>query len=359
MKCRLATRLLLFLPLVLGCPVERPAFEVLGPLVGVTRPTPAPGWHFTDARWISDDGAVVAGVGGFDDASGSWRFTPIVRRGGRVEDLREHLASANRLVLSPDGSTLVASTIDRLWFWTARRLDVVDLPTGRPYVLNAPSAANGADLLAGQADFPQLGFTAALWAGEGLLPILDPSGAVVPEAAGAITPDGTVVLGHTRFDHQIFRYQPADGSLSIIDPFPGAAFQLASDVSPDGNTFVGTATTGLGIEAYRWRNGLVETLGHLNPSDPFTFGGRMSHDGRRIIGVSGASFSAQPFLWEEGIGIRPLADVVAEQGIDTRGYRIDAVKDISADGRTVVGSAESPDGDFFGYVLHLDGMAPH
>lgn len=60
--------------------------------------------------------------------------------------------------------------------------------------------------------------------------------------------------------------------------------------------------------------------------------------------------------WRVGVGMRHLADVVASHGIDTDGYRIDAVADISADGQTIVGRAKSPSGNFYGYILRLDGI---
>ena len=118
-------------------------------------------------------------------------------------------------------------------------------------------------------------------------------------------------------------------------------------VSSDGAVVAGTAaqrSNPMVPLAFRWTpSGGLEPLS----SAPASIVRAASADGRRIAGstlASGAppgmpfaSLPYQAFLFEDGIGTRPLADALA--GADVGGMTLGDPIAISADGSTLVGHA--------------------
>lgn len=142
--------------------------------------------------------------------------------------------------------------------------------------------------------------------------------------AFGVSGDGSVVVGAS--GGHAFRWTSAAG---LIDLGVGTAY----GVSDDGSVVVGDS----GGEAVRWTSpeGLV-ALG-----DPSSTAYAASADGSIIVGRG----SKGAFLWDTTHGIRPLRDVLQDQGLDLTGWTLSEARDVSADGLTLVGSGINPDGN--------------
>jgi uncharacterized membrane protein len=70
----------------------------------------------------------------------------------------------------------------------------------------------------------------------------------------------------------------------------------------------------------------------------------MSDDGETIVGSSGYMSSQRAILWDEQHGMRRLQDLLIQEGVDLRGYTLTSANGISADGRVIVGSAQTTTG---------------
>lgn len=120
-------------------------------------------------------------------------------------------------------------------------------------------------------------------------------------------------------------------SFQGVGDLPGGATNShAYAVSADGSTVVGSSVSSNGIEAFRWRGGVMSGLGSLSGS---TFGSRadaVSGDGSVVVGRSRSTNIVEPFRWESGsmVGL----------GIPS-GYTSGDARGVSRDGLVVTGDA--------------------
>jgi probable HAF family extracellular repeat protein len=192
-----------------------------------------------------------------------------------------------------------------------------------------------------------------LWkSGAGMKSLGTLSSRTVQAVARATSADGTVVVGSSLADNvtAIFRWTEADGMTSIATLFgnhpvgaPTSYFSIWTPpllLSADGAVAAGTAegSNPFTPMAFRWTaSGGFEGLS----TAPASIVRAASADGRRIALASGAPpFDALPYqayLFEEGKGTRPLADVLA--GVELDGMTFGDPIALSGDGQFLVGHA--------------------
>lgn len=191
-----------------------------------------------------------------------------------------------------------------------------------------------------------------------------PGGSFYSAAAG-VSADGTVVVGYGSSDNglEAFRWT-ASGGLQGLGDLPGSAFgsSFAWGVSADGAVVVGESASALVYKkVLRWTaSSGLQNLGVLPGSSIFGSSARgVSADGRVIVGTAGGlGIRNEAFIWDSVHGIRRLHDVLsADFGLDLRGWTLDEVAGISADGTTLVGTGHNPSGITEAWLARLDGSA--
>jgi uncharacterized membrane protein len=226
--------------------------------------------------------------------------------------------------------------------------------------------------------------------------------------AAAVSSDGNTIVGRTREGiagvDQAFRWRPATG-MQRLTGMPSSPASVASDISADGSVIVGC----LGNEAYRWTEALGPEL--IGPVDAVLAEARdvsVSGDGSTIVGSAleaGTSeprigfrwttaqgfvflpvpsfarevnpqavsydgsvvvgytvddneyYWVRPFIWDESTGIRNLKDVlIQEYGVcEVAAWSLGFVRDVSADGRSIVGTGVNPEGNREAWLVRLPG----
>jgi uncharacterized membrane protein len=180
--------------------------------------------------------------------------------------------------------------------------------------------------------------------------------------AWAVSGDGSVVVGGSA--SRAFRWTAADGAKVIVNN------ASARDVSADGTVVVGYVSDPL--EAFRWT--AADGIRRLGPS---TLADGISADGSVIVGWTGGGASrwtaeggwealggsfgrpelavsgdgsvivGRPsMLWTPATGAVDLREFLLRRGVESvRGWTITSTNDVSADGRTIVGSGINPAGE--------------
>jgi probable HAF family extracellular repeat protein len=126
-------------------------------------------------------------------------------------------------------------------------------------------------------------------------------------------------------------------------------------VSANGTVAVGTGAFPGGQQAIRWTaaTGMVG-LGDVPGGTAISFATGVSADGSRVVGAAGTGANEQEaFLWTPATGMRCIRDVLEEQGVDVSDWQIYFASDISADGKTIVGSAWLSGQGEVGWILTL------
>ncbi len=175
--------------------------------------------------------------------------------------------------------------------------------------------------------------------GAGFLWLGDLPGGKVTSLANAISSDGLTVVGQSESSNGLegFRWTGATGMSGIGKPAgtTGSVYTNVSAVSGDGSLLVGAvrplAVSDFEIQAFRWseQTGVVclDTLpGLVTPSRATA----ISDDGSVVAGYS--AFGKTGFRWVAGGTAAPLPPYSASQ-----------VRDVSADGSILVGSADPQD----------------
>lgn len=165
--------------------------------------------------------------------------------------------------------------------------------------------------------------------------------------ATGLSGDGSVVVGFGGGGSHV--WTETDGRRLLSDP-PGSVLTYVNDLADQGRYATGYADfdTPLGLRAFRY-DLVSDSAALINPLPgwDYTFGVAISGDGSRIVGLTEALASRRRavFLWEDGVGVRLLADLLTEAGETNHlGWTLTGeVTDISADGRTIVGWGFNPE----------------
>ncbi len=345
------------------------------------------GAFFSQAYGVSTDGSVVVGWSEFDfGRREGFRWEDL--NGNGLVDLDEKLDEHPEFGLgdlggdvgslaygvSPDGSVIVGMSAS----------GAVDPNSGRGWEAFRWTQATG-------------------MVGLGRL-----SGGLAKSRALGVSADGSVVVGWSRYNVEAFRWEDLNGNGLVdldekLDDHPefglgdlvGGNLSGAFGVSADGSVVVGGATSASGNEAFRWTetgmvglgflpggifssnatdlspDGSVVVGGAVTPaSDPYyeafrwteatgmvslglgprpllgTVASGVSEDGSVIVG-QGRSPSGAPWIWDPINGLRALDGVLVDDyglGSELSGWAVTTVRDISDDGRVIVGAGYNPNG---------------
>jgi len=176
-----------------------------------------------------------------------------------------------------------------------------------------------------------------------------PEGSIGSVAADA-SADGSVVVGRSMqsgVGWEAFIWTEATG-MTLLGSLPGETESNALAVSSDGKTIVGETTMNTSdSKGFYWTaaEGIV-SLQNIDQGIVSSYPADVSGDGSVIVGRSFSQIQGWTgaFIWTKKTGIRCLADVLAEQGVDVSGWKLDGASGVSDDGRTIVGSGVNPDG---------------
>jgi hypothetical protein len=71
-----------------------------------------------------------------------------------------------------------------------------------------------------------------------------------------------------------------------------------------------------------------------------------------VVGLGTDDEGETAFVWTRHLGLRKLRDLLSDYGIET-GVHLHSAWDVSSDGRTIVGAARDPGGEFQGFIAVL------
>jgi uncharacterized membrane protein len=282
---------------------------VWSPAQGSILVPPLSGFTLVGASAVSGDGSVVVGMDYLDNlpvmAPYAWSWTS----GGAPEALPfpPETGSATAFGVSQNGSTVVG--------WVRLGSDP-----------NGP-------------------FRATVWR-NGTVTTIEPPEPYTNTAAGAVSADGSVVVGSVYSsapgDSYGFRWS-ADAGIEILTGPARGALAIVGGVSPDGRTVVGAADYGInGIHAVRWHSaGAPEDLGAF-PGSGDTQALAVSADGRITVGYYQISGFSRAFLSSPQTGIVDLTQFLTSRGVDLQGWSLETCTTITPDGNWLIGSASNP-----------------
>ncbi len=188
--------------------------------------------------------------------------------------------------------------------------------------------------------------------------------------------DGSTVVGisyDAQNNQQAFRWTAATGMIGMgfmPQPLSIAPFSAAYAVNIDGSVIVGqsrSSDSGQAGEAFRWTaaggmqplgdfaGGAFQSWAYAVSGDGTVVGGRASVQG--TCGPFGCGSAPRAFIWDARHGMRDLAALLVQHGVDLTGWRLDEVRGISANGRIVVGIGFNPASQIEGWMVDLDMLA--
>lgn len=319
-----------------------------------------PGGAFASrATAISDDGTVVVGAGNYsatgdtvlfesgDDPTTEafrWESSTGMVGLGFPSDTTLPGRVSNALGVSANGAVIVGVTLQGGFRWSEQ----TGLIAFRYFSNVADVSANGEVITANWNSSPNEAIRedASSFIGLGSLP------GHVGSLAYGISADGAVIVGSTWFSQgRAFRWDAADGMIDLGD-LPGHTDSIvARHASADGSVVVGwaagvPASTGGRIphEAFRWdaQQGMTG-LGFLEGSD-ISKAHDVSADGSVVVGEAEIENVRVAFIWDADHGMRRLDAVLEALGVDLTGWSLSSATGVSADGSTIVGYGNGPNG---------------
>jgi uncharacterized membrane protein len=152
------------------------------------------------------------------------------------------------------------------------------------------------------------------------------------------------------------------GSFEVLGtPDGGSGLGRVLGISHDGLVSLGEAEVGGAFLPTRWEGGVGEVLGA--PPVGYMTGHAIASnaDGSIAIGIWRENeFSDElgsiAFIWDEAHGTRLLADaLLSDHGLDTTGWTLNMITDMTPDGATLVGYGMNPAGDFEAFKIVVPG----
>jgi len=337
--------------LVLDAPAHSASFMGLGDLPG--------GAFASKATAISDDGSVVVGAGNYSATGDTVIFesgdeptteafrwessTGMVGLGFPSDPIFPGRVS-NALGVSANGAVVVGVTLQGGFRW-----DESDGLIAFQHFSNVADVSASGEAIAANRNSSSI--EAIREDGNSSIGLGSLPGHFGSVAHG-ISSDGAVVVGSTWFSQgRAFRWDAAGGMIDLGD-LPGHADSLvARHASADGSVVVGWAagvplTTGGRIPhaAFRWdaQHGMT-SLGFLEGGD-VSKAQDVSADGSVVVGEGEIDNVRVAFIWDAEHGMRRLDDALEALGVDLTGWSLSSATGVSADGSTIVGFGNGPNG---------------
>lgn len=323
------------------------------------------GVFFSSAAAISADGSVVGGQTGYVAPFGEVGTQPFrwTRSEGMVGlgfgGVSDWVGVAEGV--SGDGSVIVGTTRElpspvHAVVWNGETTKTIDSGPGPPFI-GANAVSDDGSVVAGTGLFvscceADVFLEAFRWTqdqgqiGIGHGDILQ--GDIVTRGLG-ISGDGNVIVGlDYRRIRRAFLWTLQGGKVLLGDE---SVLSRAEDASFDGSVIVGRMGDS---EAFRWTlaEGMVG-LGDLPGGGFFSIANAVSADGSVVVGSSESQSGEEAFIWDQGRGMRGLSGILSTGGIDLTGWTLSEAADVSADGRTIVGTGINPDGNTEAWIAHI------
>lgn len=254
------------------------------------------------------------------------------------------IAGASRLALSPPPE----HTGPFVWMQDSGLIDLGNLEGMPDQGQSFDLSADGSVVVGGVGE-PLIGGglggtpQAFRWtASSGMVGLGDLNGGAMRSFATAVSPDGAVVVGEGTYFADVgaeaFRWTAETGMVGL-GHLPGYQNSSARDVSSDGSTVIGISWQSGDARAFRW----FEGTGMVDLD--FTVARAVTGDGQTVVGEGDDGFGeTEAVIWDPTNGRRRLKDVlVADFGLGQAlaGWDLISARDISADGRTIIGTAEA------------------
>lgn len=323
--------------------------------------------HYSIARDVSADGAVVVGSSRSANGMEAFRWTAdtgMVGLGSLNGDYFYSVASG----VSANGVAIVGGSLSPLsgerteafrWTEATGMVGLGDLPGGE-YSGSASAVSEDGSVVAGTSTSvvsPSWG-EAFRWTEETGLVGLGDLGEPVTHASvpSGISGTGTIVVGwaFSLNGREAFRWTEPEGMVGMGDLPAGIFDSQARDISADGSVIVGLAHNP-GTTSFLW----TAVAGMIDLGRPaggnYSQASGVSADGRVVVGDAGVAGERVPMIWDGIHGMRNLIDVLVELGLGPQieGWDLEEARAVSADGLTVVGWGYNPDGNEEAWVAYL------
>ena len=319
---------------------------------------PSSGYDGSHGYGVSADGSVVVGSVHFSRHWEAFRWTatagmqPLGALPGGVFSRARGVCGHGLTVVGFSNST-ESQPLDQAFRWTAETgiLAMGDLPGGSFASEATAVSADGSVIVgSGRSEVSGHNREAFRWTEDGGMQALgDLPGEMFHSEALAVSADGSVVVGWSRSysGSEAFRWTAETGMQGLGD-LPGDGFgSHAHGISADGSVVVGWAVSEGGYEAFRWTAPTgMHGLGDLLGGASYSVAHAVSGDGNVVVGYSiGEEDRAEAFVWDTGHGMRSLKGLLQDEcGLDLTGWRLKEATAVSADGMTIVGLGQNPDG---------------
>ena len=311
------------------------------------------GFASSMACGVSADGAAVVGGGNSAAGTEAFRWT---RAGGM-----EGLGFPQAFAITADGSMVVgfrhtAKHAEPVrWTHDGGTVSLGKLPDYDYGSANGVSA-DGSVIVGTYGAGNSITFR---WTpGRGIAGLPGLPGALVHCEARAVSADGAVVVGESRYESaydEAFRFH-ADTGLIQLGALPGDWRSVADGVSADSSVIVGSSV-GADAQAFRWtqHTGMIG-LGTLPDGSRNSSAFGVSADGSIIVGQCYGEGGFEAFIWDAAHGMRSLRQVLVSQfdlGANLTGWKLQLATAVSADGSFVVGYGMNPSGDREAWLAYL------
>ncbi len=317
---------------------------------------------FYSTNTVSADGSVVIGHGGSTQGFQAFRWTEAT---GMVElgDLPGGKFHSFAFGLSSDGSVVVGNSISNQgeegfrWTPSTGMVGIGDLPGGE-YSSQALGLSSDGLVIVGSSNGSQ-GPEAFRWTAEtGLIGLGRLPGGIESSAYG-VSADGKAIAGVSysmnaqgNFVGEPFRWTEARGMVEL-----GGGDWEPRYISDDGSVIVGQMVVphDTAKAAVYWSEltgpiglGILPGGIKVNPRG-------ISADGSVVVGaVEFPGHVLRAFYWTKATGMLDLREVLIADGANLDGWHLSDARDVSADGRTIVGNTiDGPNGDWEPWVARL------
>ena len=144
------------------------------------------------------------------------------------------------------------------------------------------------------------------------------------------------------------------GEFLPLGDLPGGDVNsIAYAVSDDGSTIVGVGSGTFDQHPVMWRDGQITDLGVQPAGSVAGEAFDVSADGSVVVGVSYTDMGDQAFVWTEAFGMRTVADLLTDYGMDMEGWTLTRARAVSADGMWIAGEGFAPDGHQQGWIASI------